>query len=275
MRYVECPNGDRKDFGSLNVLQNVNVRLEKMEVPQSEAAITAIKALQKRVRELEQEKQALNDEIYSLDIQVKLRDEQFANRQHDLVDATEMAKQMVSNAASTMVEIKAERAENERLKQRLALLEEKLGASNPACRTQAVQMENLRRVEKNITDFESLLAHIFSNQWQSIAASYLKPSELKNSDIDPDLLPRPVRDIVKRMLELPTKYRAQDIIGKRAIIQGLICSLETASDLAVKIHDLEKEQKVSRTPLRFGIEIHGLAIQLYALTRCINRFCFN
>ena len=244
-----------------------------MEVPESEAAITAIKALQKRVKELEQERQSLNDEIYSLNLQVKFRDEEFANRRHDLTDATAMARQMVSNAASTMTEIKSEREANIRLKDKLARIEEAL-ACDRTDHSQQVQVENLRRIERSISEFEALLVNIFATPWQSIAAAYLTPAELK-SETDPDLLPRPVRDIVQRMRELPRNYKAQGVVKKRAIVQGLVCSLETASELAAKIHELEKEQKRSRTPLRVGIEIHGVAVQLHALTRCINRFCFN
>ena len=50
-------------------------KIAEMEVMESEAAITAIHVLQKRVKELELEQQELKEEVYALSLQLQTKDD--------------------------------------------------------------------------------------------------------------------------------------------------------------------------------------------------------
>ena len=243
---------------------------------ESEAAITAINALQRRVKELEHEQQELKEEVYTMDLQLQMKDDHFLQRQEELIKATRRARDMINNTTATMRQLKAERVRNEDLKTEIALTEAALnGTQNVRSDSLIVRVDELKRIQKNIDAYETLLVDIFAKPWQSIATNYLSTTETRSIKSDPDLLPQPVRDIVQRINKLPRKYKDQDIVTKRAIIQGLICCLEAAGELAAKIHDLEKQQKQTKTPTRVGIEIRNIAMQLYVLTQSINRFKYQ
>lgn len=247
-----------------------------MEVMESEAAITAINALQRRVKELEQEQQELKEEVYTLNMQLQMKDDHFLQRQEELIKATRRARDMINNTTTTMQQLKSERMKNEDLKTQIALTEATLNGTQVAREDSLiVRVDELKRIQKNVDAYETLLVDIFANPWQSIAANYLSTSEMRSIKNDPDLLPQPVRDIVQRINKLPKKYKGQDLVTRRTIIQGLICCLEAAGELSAKIHDFEKRQKQTKTPMRVGIEIHNVAVQLYVLTQAINRFKYQ
>ena len=66
----------------------------------------------------------------------------------------------------------------------------------------------------------------------------------------------------------------QPIKTKRAIIQGLIRSIELANEIVSKIRALQKSLELSKTPRRIGFDIKTHAVNLYVLTKEIRRFTF-
>jgi hypothetical protein len=246
-----------------------------MDVDESEAAITAIHALQVRDRELEQERQTLEDEIYSLKLQVDADSEEPTSHQTGLEQATERARHMVSNATSTMM-IQAERQRNRELRQAIDATERALNefaASDASSVPESLQ--RAQQIQKVLDEYTVLLRDIFASPTLLPPSSYASKSDRRPVNIDTDLLKRPARDIVERVLELPRSYSTQDLPTKRAIIQGLICSLEASNSLTAQIHDLERRQAVSKTPRRIGIDISVAAAELFALQEGIKRFSFG
>jgi hypothetical protein len=246
-----------------------------MEIDKSEAAITAIRALQVRARELEQERQVLEDEIHSLKLQIDANAEEPNSHQTDIEQATERAREMVANAMSTMMMIQAERQRNSDLRQ--AIDETERALNEPAASDVGSVIEKVQRtqqIQKVLDEYTLLLREIFANPISCSASRYASKSDRRSVKIDTDLLKRPVRDIVQKVCGLPRSYCAQDLPTKRAIIQGLICSLETANSLTGQIHDLERRQVASKTPRRIGIDISAAAAELFALQESINRFSF-
>jgi chromosome segregation ATPase len=219
--------------------------------------------------------QTLEDEIHSLKLQVDSNPEEPTSHQTGLEQATERARHMVSNATSTMMLIQAERQRNRELRQAIDATERALNES--AASDASSVTENLQRaqqIQKVLDEYTVLLRDIFASPTLLPPSRYASKSDRCSVNIDTDLLKRPVRDIVERVLELPRSYSTQDLPTKRAIVQGLICSLEASNSLTAQIHDLERRQAVSKTPRRIGIDISVAAAELFALQEGIKRFSF-
>jgi hypothetical protein len=235
----------------------------------SEAAVTAIEALQKRIRDLEFDQQNIKDSIYSLHLQIDACDQRDDLSQLRLFKSTSRARQMIDNAAVTMARITAERELNAHLKCEIATCENILGEESEVGNT----FKN-RQIGNSVNDLEILIRDLFSLGWRSIATFYVSPANRRYLTRDSDLLPHPVRDVVERMRRLPGGYMGQPLPVKRAIIQGLICSVELHQKLSEQIHELQRRKSISQTPIRISFEIHSLVAQLFALEREINRISF-
>ncbi|OHT16018.1 hypothetical protein TRFO_13502 [Tritrichomonas foetus] len=246
-----------------------------MSLEASKAAIAAIVVLQSKIKELEAEKITLQKGISSLRIQLSNKKEEISQNETNLIAATSRARQMIDNASVMISQITTARLENQELRSNIAKAEEYLSDFETNVQ-ETRQQEIIRRniIKKNLTEYQKLLNEIFSNFQQSHFGVFLTIAEIGKINYDSDLLPHPIRDVVQKLKKLPTQYSKQPVATKRAIIQGLIRSIELANDIVYKIRELQKSLNASKTPKRIGFDIRAHATNLYVLTHEIKRFNF-
>jgi hypothetical protein len=246
-----------------------------MQFGRSDAAVTAIRALQLRLRELQQEKQTLEDDVRSLKIQIGLNPVAPSAREAELMGATERARQMVVHASATMAQIQEARRQHEILKREIAVAEEALDESVPSEDGSVVEgLRRAKQVQSSIRDYESLLCDLFAAPMRS-AADFIAGFAARGQAFDTDLVSQPLRHLVTRVMELPAAYQRQSTPTKRAIVQGLICAVEGAFALTGQLRELRRRQAVGRTPRRIAVDIRRSALDLHALEQAVNRFSFH
>jgi DNA repair exonuclease SbcCD ATPase subunit len=246
-----------------------------MDEPSSDAAVAAIRALQDRIKELEQDRETLQCEVDSLKIQAENHARDYRAREQELIDATNRAQDMIDQATPTMREISQARAEHQAILDEMAAIENRLHSTDDGDSDSVVErLKAVNSSKSNVADYQLLLRDIFTSTSFPVASRILSSPEIQKIPLDPDLLPHPLRDVVERLAALPTEFRRQPVPTKRAIFQGLICSIEMSFDLANKIRAFERQKFKSTTPRRIGIDIHNLAVQLYVLEYYVKRFSF-
>lgn len=246
-----------------------------MSLEPSQAAISAITVLQERIKELEADKITLLKGIESLQIQIKNTNCEVSDNESNLISATERARKMIDSASIMICQIQNARNENIELKHKISQAEQYLRSFETdilAARQQ--ELAHKKFIRKNLEEYQKILREIYSNIQQDYFGVYLSPTDVSKINYDPDLLPQPIRDVVQKMKKLPTTYSNQPIKTKRAIIQGLIRSIELANEIVSKIRALQKSLELSKTPRRIGFDIKTHAVNLYVLTKEIRRFTF-
>lgn len=247
----------------------------QMAFAPSKAAIAAITVLQERIKELEAEKIGLQQGIESLQIQIHNKRCEITENETNLISATNRARQMIENASLIINRIHNARLENNQLRRNIALAEEQLNQLDSGLDSSCQKELSKRKIIlKNLEEYRKLLHEIFSNINQDHFGVFLSSLEIAKIDYDPDLLPHPIRDVVHKLKLLPTQYKMQPVQKQRAIIQGLIRSVELANELVFKIRELQGSQEAAKTPRRVGFDIRTHAVNLYVLTREIRRFSF-
>jgi hypothetical protein len=174
-----------------------------------------------------------------------------------------------------MAQIQEERRRNEVMKRKLALVEEELHASGSGEDDSVVEtLQRAKQVQKTISDYEALLCDLFETPLRSAADFAVGPNG-RRLRFDQDRVAHQLRHLMTRMMELPPVYHCQNIPTKRAIVQGLICSIEGVFSLTNQLHELHRQQAVSKTPRRIGIDIRRSVLDLNALEQAVNRFSFH
>ena len=264
---------------ALMFCEEINVQnLQKNIMAQdtSQAAVSAIAALQRRLRELEDEKSILTKEVEKLNAHVSTNDEDYTKREKEVSEITARANKMLEDSAATLVQIQEERRLNTQLKEDIFTIQQELGESEEIA-TAKVQAKINKK--KQIANYDQIL-----NEYESLLSIIFQPPQLvgrqhqinmKKSDYDIDLLPLGQRRIAKQLQQLPDRYAKQPLNTKRAMIQGLLCTREEANKLAAKIYSLEKKRSISTTPRSITFEIDKYTKQFMILTHEMKRFKFN
>ena len=239
---------------------------------ESNAAISALAALQNRLKELEFEKNNLENEVEHLKMRMDKKESSILLREQEIIKITTRAENMVLNSSKILSEINDLREENCTLNSQIRNLEELLNDSKSKLFLKNTKRQNdkieIEMLNNKILEYEFLLSILFQ-----------PPHLLKNfkskSSCDIDLLPMNLRRIAKRLLSLPTEYYSQPIEIKREIIQGLLCTREITSKLSYDIHKLEKQASSNSTPRYTTIEMNTLINQFKTLSRIMKRFVFS
>lgn len=247
-----------------------------MSLEPSQAAIAAITVLQERIRELESDRIALLKGIESLQIQIKNTKFEVSNNECNLMSATERARKMIDNASIMICQIQNARNENLELKHKISQAEQYLRSFDTEfLESRKQEIAHRKFIRKNLEEYQKILKEIYSGIQQDHFGVFLSPTDISKINYDPDLLPHPIRDVVQKMKKLPTTYTNQPIKTKRAIIQGLIRSIELANEIVANIRTLQKSLEATTTPRRIGFDIKAQAVHLYVLTKEIRRFNFE
>ena len=268
-------------FFSFSLFQHIEFKCStfkntKMSLETSQAAISAIVVLQTRIKELEAEKIALQKNIESLRIQIESKNNEITENETNLMNATSKARQMIDNASIVIGQIRNARNENQALKENIAQCELHLynmKESPQVSREQEIYKRNL--IRRNLEQYQKLLNEIFATIQENHFGRYLSAADIRKINLDPDLLPQPIRDVVHRLRKLPIRYGNEPVATKRAIVQGLIRSIELGNEIVAKIKVLQRSLAITKTPRRIQFEIKTHAVHLYVLTHEIRRFDFS
>lgn len=241
-----------------------------MEPEASKSAIAAISALQQRIRDLESETAILDEECQILVQKVETRDSEYAMREKAFNEASERAKQMLSNSSTALIQIREARTEGERISQQISetrvLLRDQNRkiADNNACRKRSKL--DRAKIAQRLSEYELLLGDIAR---PTPGLSDLSPEDrvlIAASESDPMVLPPPFSKVLAELQRMPKAFRRQGIDNKRQIIRALFGAEASINDLSAKIKNLEKQKFASSTPRAFEGKIkremaHRLILQ--------------
>lgn len=242
-----------------------------MEPEASRAAISAIAALQKRIKELEEERITLETEVKSLHTQIDEKNSKFFQREKELQETTIRAKEIISSSSFSLTQIQKAREENEQLKNELEEAEDEYqkAISEKIKRPTSQQINVLLR---QISEYEIIFQDIVS-QTQKSQMLPCNSTLFLQLVSDPDLLPQPLRDIVKQLRKLPVTFQNQAISTKRAMVQGICCAREHINRLTDEIRELQSQIR-KQTPRKLRCEIQTLSAQANVLIQEVSRFRF-
>ena len=250
-----------------------------MEPEASRAAIGAIAALQKRVRDLEDEAAVLADEHASLLAKANERDEVYTIREHALNEATEKAKQILSTASTALIEIRQARAERDRLKQQIEQTERLIENQDAKVKEKRAGCKKVKcdaaLLMQRLAEYELLLGDVLVQPPQNANLSPDEIAMISAIEADVSILPTPLCDILRALQGLPKKFTRQKIETKRKIIRALCDAEAVLTDLRTKIKGLEKQKFMSSTPKKFEAEIKRIAIHMRIISNELFKFDFT
>ena len=259
----------------LTYSEKKKIKKKNMSKDSSQAAVSAIAALQKRLRELEEEKALLTKEVEKLNNHVTTNDEDYTKREQEISEITARANKMLEDSSSTLVQIQEERRLNQKLKKDIFNAQHDLDESEDAVeeilKERAAKKKQVASLDQVLSEYESLFSVVFQPP-QLVGRQH--QIRMKKSDYDVDLLPVGLRRIARQLQQLPERYSKQPITTKRAMIQGLICTREEVNKLAEKIYALERRRCTSTTPRSLSFEIDKYTKQFMILTNEMRRFKF-
>lgn len=248
-----------------------------MEPEASRAAIAAIAALQKRIKELEDEGMVLEDEKDHLKQQLDEKNTAFSMRENAYSEAQAKAKQFISLASANLIENRDMRTENQRLKHEIdetqkILKQHKTKLTTIRKKSKKSSM-SLSSLMQRLAEYECLLGDLFAPP----SPSSMTTDEImfySSAQVDPAILPPAISTIFITLQELPKEFTMQTLETKRKIVQALRVGKSTTTDLNSKIRVLEKQKFSSSKPQKFETEIKRLSAQLLIISNEMKKFVF-
>lgn len=242
---------------------------------ESIAAISAIDALQKKLKDLQLERGQLELEYNGLLSHTRKTSDQFTKREQELNRAAQRAQAALNDSAEMLVQIQGARRDNAFLRKEIAkykeMINEKVEIYNQQKGNYDEEIATTTKLDRLVKQYESLLPMIFMPPALIGNKTHKEP---KPESLDLDLLPSQLRRIAIGLHKLPSHYQKQDIETKRAIIQGLIFAREECLKLSLQIYELEKAKTRSAAPRSVSLEINSLRSQFATLSNAMQRFVF-
>ena len=235
-----------------------------MEPEASKAAISAIAALQDRVRGLEKEQRNIIAEIDFYKKKINSRDKKVQQRTMMLEDASDKAKEMLIYVTECNHELIAARDLHKSLKSDIQIIKETFETEDPT--------EKEKKAEK-IISVRTELANTQqkASDYETILSEFLKPVPascspdgalmLAVSDGDAKLLPQPLRTVIENLQRLPKDFKKQTIEEKRDTVQLLTIARNQTRVLSQQIRELEISYTNAKEKDRFDSDIKKLAAQ--------------
>jgi peptidoglycan hydrolase CwlO-like protein len=250
-----------------------------MEPEASQAAISAIAALQKRVRELEEQSGLLEDERDSLRLRLNDRDFAYQRREAALNDAASKAKEILNNASVAMSQLREARTERQKLKAEVEDLERQIHEIQSKIKS---TKSGHRRTKSGLTDllrklaeYEILIGDVVAQPPYRPCLSPDEASLLASREADPDVLPPSLGSILRNLQGLPKSFTTLNLGKKREVVKVLSEASAAVTELNAKIRNLEREKFASSTPKKFDTEIKRLSSQMFILSNEIRKFEFG
>ncbi|KAH0789005.1 hypothetical protein GPJ56_007081 [Histomonas meleagridis] len=239
-----------------------------MEVEASHAAVSAIAALQERIRELELEQEELKEERAKLLNILDERDNMHSMREEALNKATEKANQMIANITETMDKVQYFREENKNLRKQIAQSKEALTKSSPKqtsprCSNTKLKAD-LKQIKQRLSDYECILGEILTTHPNMATLSH-EDLVVISRETNQKNLSSKINKIYQSLNQLPKSFSRQKNETKRLTLRTLRKAMYAISEMSLKIEELEKQ-------INREAEIQKLNIQIKILSNEITKF---
>lgn len=248
-----------------------------MEPEASKAAISAIAALQERVRSLEKEQRNIFAEMDSYKHKINSRDERVQQRTKMLEEASNKAKEMLNYVSECNHDLIVARDLNKKLKTSIKKVKESLNEGDEE--EEEMKREKIRSLRTELTNANQKVS-----DYEIILSEFLKPVPsscspdgalmLAVSDGDANLLPQPIRTVIENLQRLPKDFKSQTIEEKRDTVQLLTIARNQTRILSKQIKDLEVSRMKTKEKDRFDSDIKKLAAQHLLISTEMNKFTF-
>lgn len=249
-----------------------------MEPEASRAAISAIAALQNRIKQLEYEHDSLI--LKKEDYQKKILDKDKAiEKRLELANiASEKAKSMMICMGKAMNDLSKARIENKKLREQIKSTESLIPSVGSG---DAYNRKAKRKIKK---EYDVLMSKV--NDYELLLSEYLKPKlinptpdgalALAVADNDPSLLPEPYASTLAELIALPKKFRPQEMDVKRKIIRALCKAKLDTAKLSVQLRNLQRKPFSKKSkPERFDSKYNRVAAQHYMIAKEMSLFSFD
>lgn len=244
----------------------------------SQAAVAAIQAMQKQVRQLEAENFELKREKRRLIKLSQERDSKRKERNQKLMEYTENASNMILSVSDALSQLSDIRNEIIRLE------------------TDNNQMEAILKKEKgkqdSLDEEYNCLKSDFNannqrlNEYQTFLGEFLKPPIaptpmdlnglliLNASEANSDALDVEYLDIFEQLQDLPKKFKAQNLDMKKKILKTYCDSHGAATKLVNQI-TINEQQRFSSIPHEMSRETYQMYQEYYAFVNEMKKFEFS
>jgi chromosome segregation ATPase len=250
-----------------------------MEPEASRAAISAIAALQQRVRDLEDQRAILEEEQESLRQRLAARDSAFRLRESSLNEATSKAQQILDTTTTAMTQLHEERARRQQLRAQIQEQQLLLDATVLKRRAHKAAHQkskaDLSVLLRMLHEYEILLGDLIMPGLQRAALTQDEATLVLASENDASTLPPNVAAIVRKLQQAPKRFARQSIEKKRVIVQALAEGNAAVTELNSRIKQLETQKFSSSTPKKFEAEVKRISAQLLILSNEMSKFEFG
>jgi chromosome segregation ATPase len=250
-----------------------------MEPEASRAAISAIAALQQRVRDLEDQGALLEEERDSLHRRLEVRDSAFRVRESSLNEATSKARQILDTTSAAMTHLHEERTRRQRLRSQLQEQQHLLDATvskqrshRAAHRKSKGEVSALLRI---LREYEMLLGDLISPGLQRGALTQDEAILILAGNYEANSLPPNLARILRQLQEAPKRFARQSIENKRVVVKALSEGSAAITELNTRIKQLETQKFSSSTPKKFQADVKRISAQLLILSNEMSKFEFG
>jgi DNA repair exonuclease SbcCD ATPase subunit len=249
-----------------------------MDPEASQAAVSAIAALQQRVRELEEQAALLDDEHESLRIRLDNRDIAFRRREAALNEAMAKAKEIMNSTSAAMAQLSDARAQRQAHRSLVDDLEHQLqtvqGKIKSAKSQQRRAKSGLGDLLRKLAEYEILIGDVVAHRPHRPCLTPDETALISSGIPDPDLLPPSLAPILSALQSLPKNFPELTLGKKRKAVRALSNASAAVTELNAKVRALECEKFASSTPKKFEAEMKRLSVQMFILSREIGKFEF-
>jgi DNA repair exonuclease SbcCD ATPase subunit len=215
-----------------------------MEPEASKAAIAAIAALQKRVRELEDELKSLEAEKKAINARISARDQSYSIREKAFNQATAKAQEMLNSAAEAMDQVREAREESKRLKDQISitrtLLQTQDAKHNNFRNSERKWRASLARSNKLVNEYEALLPDIMNEPRYSVSLSPEEVVLLCSGADGSATLPDELDKILQELRNVPKKFFSGSVEAKIRSTRAIRRAHQAIRELYGRILDAEE-----------------------------------
>jgi hypothetical protein len=226
----------------IKIIQDV----KEMEPEASKAAIAAIAALQKRVRELEDELNLLEAERESINARIAHRDESYTIRERAFNEATVKAQQMLNSAAEAMIQVREARDESKRLKEQIVtarqLLQKQEIKSHSLRLNERKWRARFLQTNKLLSEYEALLPDVVARPHISLPLSPEEIALVCSAGENSVMLPNGFDQVLEDLRRAPKRFFTGSVETKINSARAIRRAWQGIRELHGQILDAEERK---------------------------------
>ena len=246
-----------------------------MEPEPSQAAISAIEALQIRIRELEKEEKDLTDEITRYKHLVDENDEVRQFREQKYQEMVEKGQAMMEYSQEILNDKDKAREENIRLRYELFNIETTfpfLADFEPGQRIK-LNKKQIRYLEDDpLMDYRILLHETAAPRCLNISKDVLNYT-IASMRTSPSL-PKPISSLVDKLMRAPKNVKSMPLKKKIQTMDLILHARDKATQISYKISRLYQKSVIKGTPHMHDTDISTLYKSYVLITQELEKFVF-